>query len=121
MYGIRKVRNGLRFRENIELFARKESKRLESHPPKIKEQIEQNYTTRWFLAWKNRPHTTKKNIQGHSIRLEKSRAVLTRKEQQDLGVHRLASKQLGHYIIRLIIKLSNYHHTVNFLGFFLNP
>ena len=40
IYGIRKEWNDPRFRENFELLARKGSKWLESHPPKIKEQIE---------------------------------------------------------------------------------
>jgi hypothetical protein len=34
------IRNDPRFRENFELLARKGSKWLESHPPKIKELIE---------------------------------------------------------------------------------
>ena len=40
IYGIRKEWNDPRFRENFKLLARKGSKWLESHPPKIKEQIE---------------------------------------------------------------------------------
>ena len=43
IYGRRKEWNDPKFRENFELLARKGSKWLESHPPKIKEQIEQNY------------------------------------------------------------------------------
>ena len=37
IYGIRKEWNDPRFRENFELLARKGSKWLENHPPKIKE------------------------------------------------------------------------------------
>lgn len=40
IYGIRKEWNDPRFRENFELLARKGSKWLENHIPKIKEQIE---------------------------------------------------------------------------------
>jgi hypothetical protein len=40
IYGIRKEWKDPRFRENFELLARKGSKWLESHPPKIKELIE---------------------------------------------------------------------------------
>src|ERR671927_1578594 len=39
IYGIRKEWNDPRFRENFELLAKKGSNWLESHPPKIKEQI----------------------------------------------------------------------------------
>jgi hypothetical protein len=38
IYGIRKEWNDPRFRENFELLARKGSKWLENHPPKIKEE-----------------------------------------------------------------------------------
>lgn len=38
LYGIRKEWNDPRFRENFELLARKGSKWLENHPPKIKEE-----------------------------------------------------------------------------------
>jgi len=38
IYGIRKEWNDPRFRENFELLAKKGSKWLENHPPKIKEE-----------------------------------------------------------------------------------
>ena len=65
IYGIRKEWNDPRFRENFELLARKGSKWLESHPPKIKEQS--NRTTNLLKIYR----TISKDKVGGNIPLSK--------------------------------------------------